>query len=181
MRDVPGRRSIGGWTAAVLVVAAACACSGPALAQDPPIYEIPIPTPTPTGTPFQNPAQSPPAPSRRARLNPFPYVRTAGSFTAIWTTFTRVLVRAPKGALLDVKCSAGRCKHVRRLVASSKARRVKSVQRRFKPRTAIEIRISSPASVGKYVRIRTRRGAAPVRRDRCLLPGSAKPVSCEGL
>ena len=183
VRDVPGRsRSRGGLAVlATAAVALACALVGPAIAQQPPIYDIPTPTPTPTGTPFENPPQTPAQPGRPARLNPFPYVRTAGAYTDQWTSFSRVLVRAPKGARLDARCTARRCKHVRRTVTSSRARRLKSLQRSFKPRTTIEIRISSPTRVGKYVRIRTVKGAPPQRRDRCLQPGGTKPVSCEGL
>ena len=32
--------------------------------------------------------------------------------------------------------------------------------------------------IGKYTRVRTRRGKAPVRIDRCLMPGKTKPVRC---
>jgi hypothetical protein len=192
VRHVSGR-SISKGAAAALGAAAvvlACALGGPALAQspydEPPVTTptptaTPSPTPTPSVTPFQNPTQPPATPARPARLNPFPYVRTAGSYTGTRTSFTRVIVRAPKGSLLDIRCNARRCKRVKRKVATSRAWHAKTLQRSFGPKTTIEIRISSPTKVGKYVRIRTLRGAPPQRRDRCLKPGGSKPVSCEGL
>ena len=131
MRDVSGgSRSSGGLAALATAAAAfACALGGPALAQEPPIYDIPTPDADhPSGgTPFQNPPRPPPR--RRAAgeaSNPFPYVRTAGSYTDQRTSFSRVLVRAPKGARLDARCSARRCKHVRRTVTSSRARHLKT-------------------------------------------------------
>ena len=114
----------------------------------------------PSATPFQNPTPPTARPAAPARLNPFPYVRTAGSYTAQRTAFSRVLVRAPKGARLDARCNAGAASSVRRTVTSSRAQHLKSLQRSFKPRTTIEIRISSPTKVGKYVRIRTAAGRA---------------------
>src|SRR5687768_5103633 len=108
-------------------VVMACALGGPALAQspyvEPPVYEeppvtTPTPTPAPAGTPFQNPATPPTTPARPARLNPFPYVRTAGSYTRSRTSFSRVIVRAPKGSQLDIRCNSGRCKRVKRKVTS---------------------------------------------------------------
>ena len=181
VRGVPGgSKARGGLAAAVAIAAvAACALGGPAIAQEPPIYDIPpVPTPTPTPSPTATPSPPQP-PARQARLNPFPRVRTAGSFTATRTTFTRVTVRAPRGARLDARCKPRRCRRVRRRVASDRTRRLKALQRSYPPRTTIEIRISSPTMVGKYVRIRTVRGAPPQRVDRCLAPGGSKPVRCE--
>ena len=38
--------------------------------------------------------------------------------------------------------------------------------------------MTQPKKIGKYTRVRTRRGKAPVRIDRCLMPGKTKPVRC---
>ena len=70
---------------------------------------------------------------------------------------------------------------MRQTIPNGRTRRLKSLQRSYPPRTTIEIRIMSPTKVGKYVRIRTQRGAPPRRTDRCLAPGSRRPASCEGL
>jgi hypothetical protein len=138
------------------------------------------PTATPSGTPFQS-AQppAPPQPSSGPRLmSPFPKVRTAGSYTRTRTIFTRITVRAPKGARVDAACSAKRCKRTRR-AAGSKTLRLTAMQRSFPAHTTLTIRVSGNGTIGKYVEIRTRRGKPPVRRDRCLKPGGGKPVSCE--
>jgi len=189
VREAPGRSGSNSGRAALAAVVAvlgcafACALIGAAAqAQEPPIYDIPTPTPTPTATPFQDPPQTQPqSPARPSRLSPFPRVRTAGSYNATRTTFTRVTVRAPKGALIEARCKPRRCPSVKRKLRSTRTDRLKALQRSYLPRTTNEIRVSSPTKVGKYVRIRTMRGAPPQRRDRCLRPGSAKPVSCEGL
>jgi hypothetical protein len=140
----------------------------------------PAPTSTPTGTPFQNPGPSSPQPpsSGPKLMRPFPKVRTAGSYTRTKTIFTRVTVRAPKGARIDASCSSKRCKRTRR-TAGKALLRVKAMQRSFPAKTTLTVRVSDSRQIGKYVEIRTRNGKPPVRRDRCLKPGSAKPVSCE--
>ena len=197
VRDVSGGSSSRGGRAAVATLAAVFACAlvsaligAGARAQVPPVYEeptpsptaSPTPTPTPTGTPFQDqPQAQPQLPARPSRLNPFPRVRAAGTYTDTRTTFTRVTVRAPKGARVEARCTPRRCTSVKRTFRSTRTERLKALQRSFPPRTTIEIRVSSPTKVGKYVRIRTIRGAPPQRRDRCLRPGSAKPAACEGL
>lgn len=56
--------------------------------------------------------------------------------------------------------------------------RVRALQRSYRPGVTIEIRVTQARRIGKYTRIKTRRGKAPVRIDRCLLPGSTRPVKC---
>jgi hypothetical protein len=110
-------------------------------------------------------------------MKPFPTVRTAGSYMRRKTVFTRVTVRAPKGAKVDARCSSKRCKRMRRTMGS-RALRLRTLQRGFKPRTKLTIRITAPSVIGKYVEIQTRRGKPPIRRDRCLKPGSSIPAAC---
>ena len=164
---------------AALAVAFAMALAvAQAHAQDP-VYDIPLPpavTPAPTATP--TPAPTPAA--GPARMRPFPRVRTAGSYTASRTIFTRVTVSAPRGARIVATCSRRRCRTTRRS-AGTRAIRLTRLQRSYRPGTTITIRITSPAAIGKHVEIRTLRGDAPRRRDRCLPPGARKPVTCEGL
>jgi hypothetical protein len=172
------------WSAAAVTAAVAWALIGAsANAQEPCVvtYCIPLPTltPTPTGTPFQNqqPAQ-PSQPSSGPRLmSPFPKVRTAGSYTRTRTIFTRVTVRAPKGAKIDARCSSKRCKRTRR-TTGKRMLRLKAMQRSYRPNTTLTIRIAGKGVIGKYVAIRTRKGKPPVRHDRCLKPGSARPAAC---
>ncbi len=56
--------------------------------------------------------------------------------------------------------------------------RVRSLQRTYRPKATIEIRVTQPKKIGKYTRVRTRRGKAPLRLDRCLMPGKTRPVVC---
>jgi hypothetical protein len=194
VRDVRGRsRSWARWalTAAALALAVPigdAVLGGSALAQDPPpVYDIPTPTPTPTPrpTPTPTPAPSPtPGPATSSgpqRLSPFPTVRTAGYFTRDRTTFTRVTVRAPQGAQIVASCSRHRCRQLKRTLARTSQVRVTTLQRSFPAATTINIRVGAQGAIGKHVQIRTRKGRRPTRRDRCLMPGGTKPVSCEGL
>src|SRR4051794_1435694 len=180
---------------AALAVAAAALLSlmgGPAQAQDPPpIYDIPTPTPTPTstatptatatpsGTPFQNP--SPPAPTPTSSgpkfMSPFPVVRIAGSYTSRRTTFTRFTVKAPAGSKFSAKCQQARCK-VRRTLKSTRTVHIRPLERSYKAGTKIQVRVTAPSLIGKYVSVRIRRGKPPLRLDRCLRPGRTRPASC---
>jgi hypothetical protein len=140
-------------------------------AQEPCPVTYCLPTPTPTPTPTPRPESGP------KRMTPFPKVRTAGSFAAGRTVFTRVVVRAPKGAKVDARCSSRRCKRTRRTMGA-KPLRLRAMQRSFPPGTRLTVRVSGRGVIGKYVSIATRRGKPPVRLDRCLNPGSSKPVRC---
>ena len=55
---------------------------------------------------------------------------------------------------------------------------VRALRRTYRPKATIEIRVTQPRKIGKYTSVRTRRGKAPVRSDRCLMPGKTKPVRC---
>jgi hypothetical protein len=44
--------------------------------------------------------------------------------------------------------------------------------------TRLEIRITRAPFIGKYTLVVVRRGQPPLRRDRCLMPGSSRPVRC---
>jgi hypothetical protein len=55
---------------------------------------------------------------------------------------------------------------------------VRSLQRSYSPKATIEIRVTQTRRIGKYTRLTTRRGKAPLRLDRCLMPGKTRPVKC---
>jgi hypothetical protein len=42
----------------------------------------------------------------------------------------------------------------------------------------VEVFVTAPKMIGKYVKFEVRRGAAPARSDLCLTPGRAKPAAC---
>src|SRR5690349_16947164 len=157
--------------AAVLGVATAMAVSAAsgAGAQTPPIYTIPSPTPTatPTGTPFRNTSPPPPVtqPNTAPKfMNPFPVVRTAGTFTRTRTTFTRFTVKTPKGTKLDARCVRFGCT-MRRTLRTTKTIHIRSLERTYKPGTKIRVRLTQAGLIGKYVSITTRRNRRPLRVD----------------
>jgi hypothetical protein len=110
-------------------------------------------------------------------IDPFPVIRIAGRFRGRRTTLRRVTVQAPRGTRIEIRCTGRGCPY-RRKANAVKLVRVQSLQRTYRPRATIEIRVTQPAKVGKYTRVRTRRGRAPLRSDRCLMPGRTQPVRC---
>jgi len=110
-------------------------------------------------------------------IDPFPVVRLAGRFKGKRTTLTRVTVNAPRGARIRIACKGRGCPYRRKAIAV-KLVRVRALQRTYRPKATIEIRVTQPRRIGKYTRLRTRRGKAPLRIDRCLMPRKSKPVRC---
>ena len=55
---------------------------------------------------------------------------------------------------------------------------MRALQRTYRPKATIEIRVTQPRKIGKYTRVKTRKGKAPLRIDRCLMPGKTRPVRC---
>jgi hypothetical protein len=133
-------------------------------------------------------ARPPPVPAtaaapveRRASwVEPFPEVRIRGAFTLRWTRFTRVTVRAPAGAAIAIECGGRGCpfRSRARTMTARKRVRLTGLERRFRPGTAILLRVTQPGRIGKATRIWTRRGRRPGRWDGCVVPGSPEPVAC---
>ena len=189
------RWAIGPAALAVAVAAGLSLAGGPAQAQDPYQEPTPVPTPTPTataspaatatpaGTPFQNPSPPPPTtqPTSGPKfMSPFPVVRTAGTFTRTRTTFTRFTIKTPKGTRLAASCLKARCTF-KRTLRTTKTIHLKALERSYKPGTKIRVRLTQPNMIGKYVAITTRRNKRPLRRDLCVRPNRATPVSCGAL
>jgi len=121
------------------------------------------------------------------RLDPFPIVRVTGRILGRSTSVRTLSVRGPRGATVRVTCSRGSCKRPQRLrtriprgsgVAGTL--RLRRFEKRLRSGTILQIRVTQGDLVGKYTRLRIATGRAPVRTDRCLAPGSSKPVACEG-
>jgi len=110
-------------------------------------------------------------------IDPFPVVRIAGRFKGKRTKLTRVTVNAPRRTRIRINCKGRGCPYKRKATAV-RVLRIRSLQRTYRPKATIEIRVTQPKKIGKYTRVRTRRGKAPVRIDRCLMPGKRKPVLC---
>jgi hypothetical protein len=127
------------------------------------------------------PAAAPaPAAVRLLLMRPFPVVRITGWFTARRTVFRRVTVRAPVGALITIRCNGPGCafRDRRRTVSKRRLVRIAGLERRFRPGVRLLLLVTQPGRIGKYTRIRVRRGRAPARRDACVMPASAAPVAC---
>jgi len=119
----------------------------------------------------------PPPPFRQQLMSPFPVVRTAGRFTRRRTTFTLVSLRAAPGTRVEARCRDG-CPF-RRVQLLAKSSRVRELERSYSPGAVLEIRVTAPGLIGKFVEIRMRSARPPVRHDRCVMPGRDEVVvSC---
>jgi len=56
--------------------------------------------------------------------------------------------------------------------------RLRRLERRLRSGVTVVITVRKGKTLGKYVRLRFRRGLAPARIDRCVAPGSSKPRPC---
>ena len=110
-------------------------------------------------------------------IDPFPVVRIAGRFRGKRTTLRQVVINAPRGTRIRLSCTGRGCPYRRKAVAVRLVR-IRALQRTYRPRATIEIRVTQPKKIGKYTKVTTRRGKAPLRLDRCLMPGRTRPVKC---
>jgi hypothetical protein len=119
------------------------------------------------------------SPTGLQRLRPFPTVVVAGQALADGARVSELSVRGPRGASVRVSCRGRSCpiKRLRRTLGS-RPLRVRALERKLGAGTVVEIRVTEPGLVGKFTRIRIRRGLAPKRIDRCLQPGSSEPSAC---
>jgi hypothetical protein len=116
-------------------------------------------------------------PPRPTLMSPFPVVRVSGIYTRWGAIFRRVSVRAPRGATITIDCRGAGCPFSRR-ARIVRVVRIRSLERAFRAGARFEIRVTKPGVVGKYTRVRIRAGRPPTRRDRCVMPGSRRPVRC---
>jgi len=124
-------------------------------------------------------AASAPAGASLRALEPFPVVRIRGRITRTGATISLLLVRAPVGARVSLRCR-GRACPLRRLARATTARslRVRSFERHLRAGTLVEVFVTRPGLIGKYTRFRIRRRGAPARTDLCLVPGQRAPRAC---
>jgi PKD repeat protein len=122
-------------------------------------------------------------------LSPFPVVRIAGRITTRGTRVRVLRVDAPVGTTLSVRCTGRGCpfrKQVRAVRTSAKSLtavsvRVRRLERLLLPGVRVRIYVTKRGAVGKFTKLRFRAGHAPVRTDRCLMPGSWVPTECAAL
>jgi hypothetical protein len=119
------------------------------------------------------------APKRPPTLmRPFPVVRIKGYATFSGAVLQVVTVTAPEGARVALSCRGRGCPFRDRALRSSARVRLRSLERSLGAGTRLQIRVTKPALVGKYTSVVIHAGAAPERRDRCLMPQSTRPVRC---
>ena len=118
-------------------------------------------------------------PKRPVLMRPFPVVRIAGVVLPQGALVTVLSVRAPRGASVLARCRGKGCPA--RTVARSSVRslvRLRRFERRLPAGVSLELFVRKAARIGKYTRFRIRAGRPPARVDRCLMPGSTRPVRC---
>jgi hypothetical protein len=118
-------------------------------------------------------------------LSPFPVVRIAGRITRRGTRVRLLRVSAPLGTQVSIRCTGRSCPFKRkvRAITSAKPRttlslRVRRLERLLLAGVRVRLYVTQRGAIGKYTKIRFRRGKAPVRTDRCLVPEAATPVQC---
>jgi PKD repeat protein len=101
---------------------------------------------------------------------------------AVYRKFTKVrglLVRAPKGSKVTVRCLGKGCpKVVTKTSKGSKKLRFKKLQRNFKPGRKLIVTVTKNGFIGKQVVWTIRRRKAPLRQDLCMNPGAKKGSAC---
>ncbi|MGH2618271.1 MAG: PKD domain-containing protein, partial [Thermomicrobiales bacterium] len=108
-------------------------------------------------------------------------VEIRGQLEGRLTRITRLLVRAPRGTKVTVRCQGGSCskaKVVKRKGKGRKKLRIKKFERLLKPRTTIIVTITKPGFLGKRTTIKMRAGKSPLRTDLCLVPGAKRATEC---
>ena len=118
-------------------------------------------------------------------ISPFPVVSMLAAIGSRGTTVRELVVRAPAGARIRVRCRGRGCpfrSYVRPAGARARAARMVRIHRfrqaLLRPGAVIEILVTKRGAVGKYTRFEIRDGRPPRRIDRCLRPGSKRPVRC---
>jgi hypothetical protein len=111
---------------------------------------------------------------------PLPVVTLQGTVTVKGTVdFTRVLIRAQRGSIVDVLCTGRACplkRKAARMITSSL--RLRELERRLRAPMTLTIRIQRPGQLGKYLQYRIRRNKAPVRKDACLDQDTGEVRQC---
>jgi hypothetical protein len=141
----------------------------------------PAPDPPPAAAPLVPTAPTVvSAPSRAAPptlLRPFPVVRIRGYFARKGARITLLSVRGPHSARISVRC-VGRGCPMRSLSLPSAPARLHPFERFLPAGTRLQVRVARPGRIGKYASFLIRSHRAPLRTDRCLMPGRSRPTRC---
>lgn len=187
-RDRSQRRP-SAFSRALLVVCAlgvggVAGAASPSFAAAGPGEGLPVPVPILPPATEPPPAQAPPPPAQSSprRLSPFPVVLIAGRERGRTTRVTELRVSGPTGALVRIRCLGAGCpmRRTRGTIGSRRRVRIRRAERSYRAGTTLEIRVldENEELVGKYTRVRFRRGQTPLRIDSCLAPGSSRPSPC---
>jgi PKD repeat protein len=112
-------------------------------------------------------------------LQPTPVVRLNGDILSGGVRVRVLGVRAPRGALVVVKCHGKGCKvDRRRKRIKKKPIRFRTYERVLRAGVRLEILIKKRNTIGDYTSFKIRAGKSPVRKDACLSARSGKRVRC---
>lgn len=115
-------------------------------------------------------------------INPFPIVRMVGAIGHRGTRIKEIVVRVPPGGRVRIRCRGGGCPPAARRTRGALVARNLHVRRfarrTLRPRAVVRVWVTKAGAIGKYTRFRIRAGKPPSRIDRCLMPGSERPVRC---
>jgi PKD repeat protein len=125
-------------------------------------------------------------------LSPFPIVRVSGIVQRRGIKLRVLSVSGPVGVTVHVRCSGRGCPFKRTSsVVKSDARAAATLPpqtgrvqiKRFRNRllrvgAIVRIFVTKQGAVGKYTRLRIRRGKPPARVDRCVTSVTRKPFPC---
>jgi len=135
-----------------------------------------------SSVPNARPLSSVPSPGAPLMF-PFPIIRIRGQIVGGVVQISLLSVRAQRGARVVIRCRGEGCPRRRatgRIRSASQPMRVRSLEGRYRPGARLEVFVTMPGRIGKYVSFQMRRDAAPLRRDRCIGPRGTKPSRCPG-
>jgi hypothetical protein len=116
-------------------------------------------------------------PQRPTLLRPFPVVHIRGYFAPTGAHITLLSVRGPRSARISVRCVGHGCP-VSTFSARSAPARLRPFERFLPAGILVQIRVARPGRIGKYTSFLIRARRAPLRTDRCVMPGRSRPVRC---
>jgi hypothetical protein len=112
-------------------------------------------------------------------LSPFPVVTVGGTVTEAGTNIDLLVVRAPRGARVLVRCRGEGCPltRVSRVVRRERLR-VNAAERLMPAGVALEVLVRRGDRIGKFTRLKMRRDRRPKRTDGCVWPGTSQMAPC---
>jgi PKD repeat protein len=105
-------------------------------------------------------------------------IQIRGSVDGRFTKLKRLLVKAPRGAKVNVKCMKRGCHAKASKRGNGRKQRVRAVEGRMAAGTKIVITVSKRGYLTQKTTYTTRLRKGPVRKDVCLEPGSKKGTGC---